>query len=169
LLGVKVGSGCRILTRSFGTEPFLIKIGNNVTISNHVRFVSHDGSTWLIRDEAGRRYSYAPTEVGDFVFVGAGRTLILGVSIGDNVIVGAASIVTKSVPNGVVVAGNPAQFIGRYQDFAARHLAVSATSGDIESITGYEARVRAALAPYPRPMMTNPFDEEQSDETNGES
>jgi len=157
LLGVSVGNNCRILTRSFGSEPFLISIGNDVTISNNVQFVTHDGATWLIRDESGRRYSYAPIKVGDLVFVGAGTTLLPGVVIGDNVIVGAGSVVTKSVPSGVVVAGNPARILGSFSDYAQRHLRESASHQDLKGITDYLERVDFAQASRTRKVMDNPF------------
>lgn len=168
-LGVRVGTGCRVLTRTFGSEPFLITIGNDVTISNDVRFVTHDGATWLIRDEAGRRFSYAPIVIGNSVFVGAGSTLMPGISIGDNVIVGAASVVTKSIPSGVVVAGNPARVIARYRDFADRHLTSSATARDLDCLASYEARVMSAIVQHPRPCMVNPFNKAAHEADNAQS
>jgi len=156
-LGVKVGRDCRILTQSFGSEPFLISIGNDVTISNNVQFVTHDGATWLIRDDSGRRYSYAPIEIGDFVFVGAGTILMPGVKIGDNVIVGAGSVVTKSIPSGVVVAGNPARILGSFSDYAQRHLRESASHQDLKGITDYLERVNFALASRTRKVMDIPI------------
>jgi len=58
-IGVKVGDNCRIYTTHFGLEPFLITIGNNVTVTSGVKFLIHDGSTWLMRDKKGRRFYYA--------------------------------------------------------------------------------------------------------------
>ena len=57
-IGVKVGENCRIYTRGFGKEPWLVTIGNKVTITSGCKFITHDGSTWLIEDEKGRRYLY---------------------------------------------------------------------------------------------------------------
>ena len=54
-IGVKIGKNCRIYISQFGTEPFLIEIGNNVTITSGVKIITHDGSTWLINDEILRR------------------------------------------------------------------------------------------------------------------
>lgn len=59
-LGVKFGQNCRIITTLWGTEPFLITIGNNVPITDGVRFLTHDGSACLMKDTDGRRYLYAP-------------------------------------------------------------------------------------------------------------
>jgi acetyltransferase-like isoleucine patch superfamily enzyme len=120
--GVKMGKGCRILSCNLGSEPFLIELGDRVGVASHVTFITHDGSTWLLRDESGRKYRYAPIRVGNDVFVGFGAIILPGVEIGNRVIVGAGSVVTKSVPSGSVVAGNPARVIGSFEEYAARQL-----------------------------------------------
>jgi len=116
LLGVQVGQGCRICPCGFGSEPWLVSIGDRVTVAPGVSFVTHDGSTWLFRDAHGRRFRYARIQVGSDVFIGLNAVLMPGVRIGNRVIVGAGSIVTKSVPDGTVVAGNPARIVGEYSD-----------------------------------------------------
>ena len=122
LSGVKVGSDCRIYTKEFGSEPFLIEIGNRVTISSNVTFINHDGAAWLIGDERGRRYLYDRIVVSDFAFIGANVTILPGVRIGRNVIVGAGSVVTRSIPDDCVVAGNPARYICSFEDYRSRAL-----------------------------------------------
>lgn len=121
-LGVIVGEDCRILTRDFGSEPFLITIGSRVTITNGVQLITHDGSTWLIRDEEGRRYHYSPIKIGDDVFVGLNSIILPGVRIGNRVIVAAGSVVTKSIPDGLVVGGNPARVIATYEHYRQKVL-----------------------------------------------
>jgi acetyltransferase-like isoleucine patch superfamily enzyme len=121
-IGVKVGEDCRIYTRNFGSEPWLISIGSRVTVTSGVQFLTHDGSTWLMRDERGRRYRYAKVEVGNDVFIGINSIIMPGVRIGNKVIVGAGSVVTKSVPDGLIVAGNPARIIGRFADYEKKAL-----------------------------------------------
>ena len=116
-LGVSVGKRCRIYIRNFGSEPFLISIGDNVTITNGVKLLTHDGATWLIRDEKGRRYNYGSITIGNNVFIGANSILMPGVSVADNVIVAAGSVVTKSIPTNTIVGGNPAKKIGSFQDY----------------------------------------------------
>ena len=113
-LGVNVGERCRIYTSSFGSEPFLISIGNDVTITSGVKLITHDGSTWLMRDEKGRRYKFQKIEIGDNVFIGVNSIIMPGVRIDNNVIVAAGSVVTKSVPSGSIVAGVPAKVVGNY-------------------------------------------------------
>lgn len=119
-LGVEVGPDCRILTHRFGSEPWLIKIGERVTVSSDVAFINHDGIGWLYRDENGRRYRYAKISIGDDVFIGANAIIMPGVKIGSCCVVGAGSVVTKSIPDGSVVAGNPARFICHYSDLMSR-------------------------------------------------
>lgn len=121
--GVRVGEECRIYISDFGSEPFLIQIGSKVTIAPNVKLITHDGSTWLFRDEKGRRYHYRRIEIGNNVFIGMNSILMPGVKVGDNVIVGAGSVVTKSIPSGLVVAGNPAKVIMTFADYEKKALA----------------------------------------------
>ncbi|WP_374832802.1 acyltransferase [Paenochrobactrum pullorum] len=123
--GVKVGKNCDIHTFKWGSEPFLIELGDNVVISYDVLLVTHDESTALVQDENGRRYHIAPIKIGNNVFIGAGCIILPGVIIGDNVVVGAGSVVTKSVPDNVVVAGNPAKFMQTFDSFHQKSLAKS--------------------------------------------
>jgi acetyltransferase-like isoleucine patch superfamily enzyme len=120
-LGVQVGADCRILSMCVSAEYELIRLGDRVTISSEVLFITHDGAGWLIRDDQGRRhYWLARIELGDDVFVGARTTIMPGVRIGDRCIVAAGSVVTKSVPAGSIVGGNPATIIGDYDTFARK-------------------------------------------------
>lgn len=117
-LGVRVGEGCRILSLTVSSEYELISIGDRVTISSDVLFITHDGAGWLVHDDQGRRhYWLAGIEIGSDVFIGARAVLMPGVRIGDRCIVGAGAVVTRSVPSGAVVGGNPARVIADYQAF----------------------------------------------------
>ena len=120
-LGVTVGEGCRIYSLSISSEWELLTIGDRVTVSSDVRFITHDGVGGLFRDEQGRRHYYlARIEIGDDVFVGAGATILPGVRIGNRCVVAAGSVVTRSVPDGSVVGGNPAKLIGTYDALGAK-------------------------------------------------
>lgn len=121
-VGLQVGEGCRIYTTSFGSEPWLISMGNNVTITSGVKLLTHDGAAWLIRDAKGRRYSLKKITIGNNVFIGVNTIVMPGVVIEDNVIVAAGSVVTKSIPSGVIVGGNPAKIIGDYYVYEKRAL-----------------------------------------------
>ncbi|MGO4691438.1 acyltransferase [Glaciibacter sp. 2TAF33] len=118
--GCRVGEDCRILSKIVTSEPWLVSVGDRVTVSSGVRIITHDGTGWLYRDRRGRRYRYAPVSIGSDVFIGAGAIILPGVSIGDNCVVGAGSVVTKSVADGTVVAGNPARVLGSFADLMVR-------------------------------------------------
>ena len=95
----------------FGTEPWLITIGNNVHITSGVTFVTHDGGTLILRKEVPDLEWTAPITIGNDVYIGI-RTIVLpGVSIGNRCIIGAGSVVTKSIPDNSVAAGVPARVI----------------------------------------------------------
>lgn len=130
LHGARIGQGCRILSPVF-PEPFLVSIGDRVTIAPNVTLLTHDGSTWLFRDENGRRFNMARIEIGNDVFIGFGSIILPGVRIGDRVVVGAGSVVTRSVPSGSVVAGNPARLLGTYDELEGRALRNFATLEDM--------------------------------------
>lgn len=112
-MGVDIGDESTFIgdNINFGSEPYLIKIGNGVRVSYDVCFVTHDGGTFILRKENPNLCIYGPISVGDNTFIGA-RTIILpNVHIGNNVIIGAGSIVTKDIPSGEVWAGVPAKKI----------------------------------------------------------
>jgi len=108
------------LTRAWGmdidlTFPAGIHVGPYSYVAFETRILSHDMTRGL----------YLHTRIGANCFIG-GRSLILpGVEIGDGCVVGAGSVVTKSVPPGCVVVGNPARIlregieVGRYGRFAS--------------------------------------------------
>jgi acetyltransferase-like isoleucine patch superfamily enzyme len=119
-LGATVGDGCRVLSLEMGSEPWLISIGDRVTISSGVQFLTHDGVGWLFNDARGRRFKYARISIGNDVFVGIRSVIMPGVRIGNRCVIGAGSVVTRSVPDGLVVAGNPARVITTYADLMER-------------------------------------------------
>lgn len=133
-LGVTVGEGCRVLSMNVSSEYDLITLGDRVTVSSDVRFITHDGSGWLVRDPDGkRRYWLAPINVGDDVFIGAGATIMPGVRIGSRCIVAAGAVVAKSVPDGTVVGGNPARKIGDFDAFERKALDSWPTTRAVQS------------------------------------
>lgn len=145
-LGVKIGSGCRIYIKSWGSEPFLISIGNNVTITSGVLFLTHDGSTGLVRSSGGIRYQhYAPVTVMDNVFIGVNAILLPGVVVGSNAIVAAGAVVTKAVPAGSIVAGNPARIIGEFAEYAERVRARYVRDDELDGVIRYPDRVKLAI------------------------
>lgn len=113
--GMKVGSNL-FLGRGTFLDPshcFLISIGDNVTLSSKVHVLCHDASS-----KAHIGYTkVGGVSIGNNVFIGANATILPCVKIGDNAVVGAGSVVTHSVPSGEVWAGNPAHFICKVDDY----------------------------------------------------
>lgn len=111
-------------TTNFGSEPYLIFIHKNTKISNNVQFITHDGGTYVFRKE--KKYQdvikFGKIEVGSNCFVGARSILLPNIKIGNNVVVAAGSVVTKSVPNDVVIAGNPAKIICSINEYKEKSL-----------------------------------------------
>jgi acetyltransferase-like isoleucine patch superfamily enzyme len=146
LLGVAIGKDCRIYIRNFGSEPFLITIGDRTTITSGVRILTHDGSTGLVRNEAGHRYQrYAPVRIGDDVFIGVNAILMPGVTVHSRSIIGAGSVVTRDVAEGTIVAGNPARVVGTFESFQARIRSTCPNDEDLKAAETYQARIALAL------------------------
>ena len=84
-----------------------ISIGDNVVLAPRVHILAHDASTRLFLSHT----RVENTKIGNNVFVGAGSIVLPGVSIGNNVVIGAGSIVTHDIPDDSVAVGNPAHVI----------------------------------------------------------
>lgn len=106
---VFVNFGC-IIDESF---CWLITIGNNVTFAPNVHVLAHDAST---KKALGFTKIGAVT-IGDNVFVGAGTIILPGSRVGNNVVIGAGSVVTKDIPENSVAVGNPAKIICTYDEY----------------------------------------------------
>jgi len=104
----------------FSSEPYLVTLGDNVYISIGASFVCHDGSTLPFRKDIPDLELAGEIRVGNNVFIGAGALILPNVTIGDNCIVGANSVVTRSIPDGSIVAGNPARLVSTTEDFLLR-------------------------------------------------
>jgi acetyltransferase-like isoleucine patch superfamily enzyme len=113
-IGVRLGENVHFYgmpSGMFGTEPWLISIGNNVHVTAGCAFVTHDGGTLILRNEVPDLEWTAPITIGNDVYLGV-RTLVMpGVRIGNRVIVGAGSIVTRDIPDNSVCAGVPARIL----------------------------------------------------------
>ena len=102
---------------SWGTEPWIITIGNNVHITNGVKFITHDGGTLLFRDVIPDLEITKPITIGNKVYIGNDVRILPGVNIGNNVIIGAGAIVTKNIPDNSVAVGVPAKVIKSTDDY----------------------------------------------------
>lgn len=95
----------------WGSEPWIISLGNNVHITNGVRFLTHDGGVLIFRSRVPDLEVTKPITVGDNVYFGNNALIMPGVNIGDNVVIGAGAIVTHDIPNDSVAVGVPARVI----------------------------------------------------------
>ena len=100
-------------------EPYLIEIGDDVTISHGVDFITHDNSVCKI---FGVDHDlYGKIVIGNECFIGAHAVLMYGVTLPNRVIVAAGSVVTKSPETGnVILGGNPARVIGSLDQFGEK-------------------------------------------------
>lgn len=97
----------------------MISIGNHVQITAGVKFFTH-GSAWIFRNEIPDFDLFGKIIIKDNVYIGNNALIMPGVTIENDVIVGAGSVVTKSIPSGWIVAGNPAKKVGEVEDFKKR-------------------------------------------------
>lgn len=118
--GVHIGENCTIYPgASFGSEPYLISIGDHVTITATVQFITHDGGVEVLIDLGyeERPDKFGAITIDNNVFVGMGSIILPNVHIGSNVIIGAGSIVTKDIPDNSVAVGNPARVIKTIDEY----------------------------------------------------
>lgn len=125
-IGVRIGEDVHLMgSPNWGSEPYLIKIDDFTTVSYDCAFITHDGA--VVRYRKQERYKniikVGEIKIGKHCFIGARSTILPGVEIGDNSIVGACSLVTKSIPPGEVWGGVPAKFITTTSDYLEKCLA----------------------------------------------
>ncbi len=107
---------------NFGSEPYLITLCDNVRISNEVMFITHDGGNFAFRhrEEYKDVNHFGKIFVDECTFIGARATIMPGVRIGKNCVIGAGALVTKSVPDNSVVVGVPARVISDTETYAQK-------------------------------------------------
>lgn len=119
--GLKVGKN---FTRMGGViiDPshcYHITIGDNVTLAPRAHILAHDTSTYMFLGKT----RVANVRIGNNVFIGASSIVLPGVTIGNNVVIGAGSVVTKDIPGNSVAVGNPAKVICSLDEYLAREKA----------------------------------------------
>lgn len=124
--GLVIGDGCEVLNGyEFGSEPYLVRIGNNVRLAPGVRISTHDGGCWVLRNlypEQAAADRFGRVVIGDNCHIGMNATIMPGVTIGNNCIVGACAVVTHDIPEGTVVAGVPARPLCTIEQYRDKHL-----------------------------------------------
>jgi acetyltransferase-like isoleucine patch superfamily enzyme len=120
--GMDIGADTHIFSNIISSEPYLITIGKNCTISTEVCFLTHDASIGLFLDRKVKSDICGSISIGDNCFIGNRTILLYGVTIPDNTIVAAGSVVTKSINEaGCIVGGNPAKIIGKVDSFLEKN------------------------------------------------
>ncbi len=113
--GMQVGENCTICCNILPSEPYLVSIGNNVTISVPVQILTHDNS--IIKLSEGKMTdTFGAIKIGDNCFIGANSVILPGVTLADNIVVAAGSVVTKSFfESNIIIGGNPAKKITTWE------------------------------------------------------
>lgn len=123
-MGVKVGKNCEFYKDiSWGSEPYLISIGDHVRIASGCKFVTHDGGVWVLRKlkKVEKADIFGRITIGNNVHIGINCIIMPGVTIGNNCIVGCGAVVTKSVPDNTIVGGVPARKIKSIDEYYDKH------------------------------------------------
>ena len=125
--GLHIGKECEIyFSASFGSEPYLIQLGDHVRVNSGVVFVTHDGGCWVLRRylniiDAEKLDLFGKIKVGNNVHIGTNAIIMPGVEIGNNCIIGCGAVVTKDIPDNSVVVGVPARVIEKIDDYYLKH------------------------------------------------
>lgn len=119
--GVLLGDHNFIGSRFWGTEPYLITIGSHCQIVGGVKILTHGGAG-AVRRWYPKFDTFGKVKIGDYVYIGTNALIMPGVTIGDNVLIAAGSIVTKSIPDNTVVAGVPAKIICSIDDYIKKNI-----------------------------------------------
>lgn len=111
---VCINFGCTI------TDPALVRIGNNVTLSD-CTLLGHDGVIRILNTRYGKKLdSVGPVDIRDNCFIGHGAIVLPNVTIGPDSIVASGAVVTRDVPAGTVVGGTPARTICTTEELVER-------------------------------------------------
>ena len=130
--GVKLGQNCLICSYLLTKESHLLEIGDNVTISTNVKFVTHDNSAKLIFGDRGDLFG--KIKIGDNCFVGENSVLLYGVELGNNIIVAAGSVVTRSFyEENIIIGGNPAKKISTWDKYREKYEDKAVRRKDMEN------------------------------------
>lgn len=113
---VSIGIDCNIQKVSFGSEPYFLKIGDHVQITDGTKSFTHGGG-WVFRKELDKLDYFRKVITRNNFNIGNNSLIMPGVTIGSNVIVAAVSVVTKTIPDGKIVACNVARIVGETKDF----------------------------------------------------
>ena len=123
--GARIGQNFSCIGKiNMGSEPYLIKIGDNVRFSSDCKIVTHDGAVHVLRNQITEWKDadlFGKVTIGNNVFIGMSSILLPGTEIGDNCIIAAGSIVKTRVPSNTVFGGVPARKICNLDEYKAKN------------------------------------------------
>ncbi len=120
--GAKIGRNCKISSHTFICEGVTISdnvfVGHNVVFINdpYPRSTTEDGKVQTDND-----WICVPIQVGKGASIGSSATILCGITVGENAIIGAGSVVTRDVPENTIVVGNPARILRRIDESKGHH------------------------------------------------
>jgi acetyltransferase-like isoleucine patch superfamily enzyme len=126
--GCKIGATTRLLcnVNAFGSEPYLVDVGEDCLFSNNVNLFTHDGGVKVLNSlgffDGKSMDKFGKIKIGNNCFIGNGVKILPGVSIGDNVIIGTGSIVTRDIPSNSVAVGVPAKVLCTIEEYYKNNL-----------------------------------------------
>jgi UDP-2-acetamido-3-amino-2,3-dideoxy-glucuronate N-acetyltransferase len=115
--GAKIGRNCKISSHSFICEG--VTIDDDVFIGHHVVFINDPYPRSTTEDgkvQTDDDWICVPTQVKRGASIGSNATLLCGITVGENAMIGAGSVVTEDVPENTIVAGNPARILRRIDE-----------------------------------------------------
>ena len=144
------GKDIRYASNQIPSEPYLVSIGDHSRIAANVSFITHDiingmfASDPTVKSKLGInktefRFHMGTIKIGEYVMIGSNSTILYDITIGSHSIIAAGSVVTKNVPEGSIVGGNPARIIGSYYELAKKRNGLKRPTDfdDIETIEEY--------------------------------
>lgn len=123
--GMKVGKDVIFIEApAFGSEPYLIEIGDRTKITAGCTFINHDGAMYVIRsmEKYQDARNFGRIKIGKNCFVGNNCVFLPGSQMGNNCILGAGSVLNSSMPDNSVYAGVPAKFICTIEEYGDKAL-----------------------------------------------
>lgn len=156
--GVEIGDGVLFrnpyTTRVDVTRPALVKIGENVDINSNFQILTHDWGCFVFRNKYHDFVnSEGGVDIGSNIYFGTNVIILKGVSIGDNCIIGAGSIVNRSIPANSVATGNPCRVVCSLDEYYERRKQIG-----LSEAVEYVKAIRKRFGRDPLPSeMTEEF------------